>query len=94
MLTNTYDSSVDVKDMLPIQIFFCFLFQGPRGLPGERGRPGPSGAAVSMSVACIFQVYLQTILLGFWNYCRIIISTHACSGTSPPIHPNLSCFLE
>lgn len=25
------------------------LKQGPRGLPGERGRPGPSGVAVSVS---------------------------------------------
>ncbi len=24
-----------------------FVYQGPRGLPGERGRSGPSGAAVS-----------------------------------------------
>lgn len=26
----------------------CPLPQGPRGLPGERGRPGPSGPAVSI----------------------------------------------
>lgn len=25
-----------------------FGYQGPRGLPGERGRPGPPGAAVSI----------------------------------------------
>lgn len=31
-------------DFLPLCNFFT---QGPRGLPGERGRSGPNGAAVS-----------------------------------------------
>lgn len=28
-------------------VSFWGVFQGPRGLPGERGRTGPAGAAVS-----------------------------------------------
>lgn len=36
------------------------LAQGPRGLPGERGRPGAAGAAVSEHLAPIF---LRTFLI-------------------------------
>lgn len=33
------------------------LTQGPRGLPGERGRPGPSGVAVSVVFIDITLLY-------------------------------------
>lgn len=39
------------------------LMQGPRGLPGERGRPGPSGVAVSVFFKkCFLFLLIYTLL--------------------------------
>lgn len=32
------------------ELFLLFHLQGPRGMPGERGRLGPQGAPVSICV--------------------------------------------
>lgn len=49
---------VDVEGLMGC----IFMSQGPRGLPGERGRPGASGAAVSVYVTPP-SVHLSAVLL-------------------------------
>lgn len=50
-------------------MFYSNVSQGPRGLPGERGRSGPPGAAVSNLIDVNFiNVPVYNLCCGITHY--------------------------
>lgn len=66
-----YKSSLSYNGELILKVIFSFpsTTQGPRGLPGERGRPGPSGVAVSF----VFLTKIYNLIHNRWIICFIAL---------------------
>ena len=71
------DSSKTFQEM-----FSLSHLQGPRGMPGERGRLGPQGAPVSMCISALSNTMLnmpfkgeQTLLCLLCNFYTFLFET-------------------